>query len=442
MRFAIVVASAVTSAVTSAVVVFAAMGLAQVPDKTKEASEKATDTTLVNDVSEVAQDNLLVALRTTIEADLQSASMADVLSLLEEIVVEKNPSLKGHLEIRVIGKDLASEGITRNQRIPKLPAEGKSLAEILTLVMYHGDPTPADPLAPGLRHELVWTVASDSINDKKALVLVTTRGGVAARKQRLPRVFLTPNNRHNALDIDVFPPFDDLNPKWSDIVSATMLENEIKSRLADLNPLLVNQEKFVVEGYREARHHFNELAVLFAVISNYEKDVRWKEEAGAMARQLGRTAQNCKVGTPPVFFQSKASRDTLLLLVRGKDVQFPKAHIGPIENWGAIYDRAPMMGRMNAAFEQAKKKVADKKQFADHHDEIVRKGEVVGLVAMLIRQQGSEDSGDQEYRDYATRLSMSAKKFVAAANAKDRPAAVRAVGLIGTSCARCHDEYK
>ena len=91
--------------------------------------------------------------------------------------------------IRLIGGDLESEGITKNQRPGELVMNQKSLGEILTAIMVGANPDkdisgPKDPNC-----KLIWVVADDPENPGQKAILITTRKAAAQKSYPLPQAF-------------------------------------------------------------------------------------------------------------------------------------------------------------------------------------------------------------------------------------------------------------
>lgn len=137
------------------------------------------------------------------------ASLAELLSKPRDLSVTTNPDLglllagiKSSIEdefgqlpfkfdIKLVGNDLLKDGITQNQRPGDFEISQKSLAEILTEIMFRANPDkdatgPDDPAC-----KLVWVVAEETSGDGEPIVLITTRDAVAENGYTLPEAFQT-----------------------------------------------------------------------------------------------------------------------------------------------------------------------------------------------------------------------------------------------------------
>jgi hypothetical protein len=126
------------------------------------------------DISIVGQPDLIHAI-----ADLQREVSGEF------------PRLPFVFEVRLLGADLAEQGITQNQRLAPLELRDATLAEILTAMVVSANPDknatgPSDP-----RCRLVWIVGEDPNQPGRPIVMVTTRQAAANRGLTLPPPFQT-----------------------------------------------------------------------------------------------------------------------------------------------------------------------------------------------------------------------------------------------------------
>ena len=124
--------------------------------------------------------------------DLNVTTNPDLNILLADLQAEVTDDL-GELpfpfEIRLLGNDLLTEGITKNQRPGEFNMQQKTLAEILTEIMIRANPNkditgPEDPNC-----KLVWVVGPDPENAEREIILITTRGAAAQKSYELPDAF-------------------------------------------------------------------------------------------------------------------------------------------------------------------------------------------------------------------------------------------------------------
>jgi hypothetical protein len=91
--------------------------------------------------------------------------------------------------IKLLGKDMEKEGLTRNQAIRNYEATDKPAAEVLTDLVMRGYPSsdvtgPSDP-----RLKLIWIVGAHPDDAEKLAILITTRESAKTRGDKIPKVF-------------------------------------------------------------------------------------------------------------------------------------------------------------------------------------------------------------------------------------------------------------
>ena len=92
-------------------------------------------------------------------------------------------------DIKLMGKDMEKDGITRNQTITDFKQEDKTVAEVLTaMVMKANSPAVPDPAMPG--QKLIWVVAPDPDQPDRQVILITTRTAAEREKYKLPPPFV------------------------------------------------------------------------------------------------------------------------------------------------------------------------------------------------------------------------------------------------------------
>jgi serine/threonine protein kinase len=124
--------------------------------------------------------------------DLSVTTNPDLGLLLAGIktsILDDYGELPFEFDIKLIGNDLLKDGITQNQRPGDFELKQKTLAEILTEIMFRANPEkvagPSDPEC-----KLIWVVAEEPAGNGKPIVLITTRDAAAAKKYVLPKAFL------------------------------------------------------------------------------------------------------------------------------------------------------------------------------------------------------------------------------------------------------------
>ena len=229
---------------------------------------------------------------------------------------------------------------------------------------------------------------------------------------------------------------------WSSIISATAIEDEVKSIKIKLEEPLKSQTKFNGGGFKQSRLNYSMLAMLFAIISEYDGDVRFKKFAHGARDAFARCAANSSTSTPQSFKQAKERKLDLQEILSGGKVDFGnKAE--PKTDWSNVCDRTPLMQRLEtSAFERLKPFTSSATEFSSNIDEIEQEANIVAAIAEVLSREGMEDSIEEDYTVHAVKMKEGALAILKAIENDDHEAASKAVGVITLSCDSCHEDWQ
>ncbi len=209
------------------------------------------------------------------------------------------------------------------------------------------------------------------------------------------------------------------------------MESEVKSTVRELTETVKSPSVFRGGKYQDARREFSVLAVMFAIISGYDNDVRWKRncdvdawpavEAGPVS--IARSAPICLSKKPrPVTKTWKNS-------CRGENPS------GSSEDekytWDKVSGRPPLMQRLDRAQQQGLVVwTSDNAQFQKNRDQFTHEAELIAALAEVIGREGFEYADDSTYQEYIEGMRSAAKEAAAAAREKNYDAARKAVSTI------------
>ena len=198
---------------------------------------------------------------------------------------------------------------------------------------------------------------------------------------------------------------------WSGAISAATLEDEVKAQGAAAGHGRADAHRVQRGAYKGAREELTMLAVLFAVIGQYDGDVRWQKEAATMRDLFGRAGMNCKVGTDNSFNEAKLRSQDLAELIRGGAVETRTAD--EEFQWPAVANRPPLMKRMEKSLrERLGPWTAGAGEFRKNRDAIVREAEILAILARVIRAEGYEYADDAAYRQYVDELERECRDII------------------------------
>lgn len=232
------------------------------------------------------------------------------------------------------------------------------------------------------------------------------------------------------------------NLPWSQIITAETLEAEIKRLSLSLNKSVATPSQFKGGGYKDARRDFSELAILFAVVAQYDGSVRWKDTAPGLRELYARVAANAKVGTDETYREATARRDDLAELVRGSRPKVPNA-AAEVADWTKVSAREPLMQRLNIAQqERLNPWLADAATFRRNQGDVSHEAQVTALLANVIHLGEYEYWDDETFAGLAQELQQAAIDATAAAASDNFDQARRAITRAATACVNCHDAYR
>lgn len=228
---------------------------------------------------------------------------------------------------------------------------------------------------------------------------------------------------------------------WSKIISATTIEDAIKSIKLSVDRDVTTPGDFAGKGYKLARRHFTMLAMLFAIAGEYDGPVRWHDDAPAARDAFARTAANCKVGTPQVYNEATQRKAQLQDMVGG--ARLPAGPASPQADWGQVCDRSPLMQRLEIAQQSnLQPATASKAEFAANSEEILHEAEIVAAIGEVLQKEGMVDADDSDYTGYAEAMKKAALEIVEAVKSNSDEQARKAVGEISKACSQCHENYR
>jgi hypothetical protein len=182
--------------------------------------------------------------------------------------------------------------------------------------------------------------------------------------------------------------------------------------------------------------------MLFAIIGEYDGDVRWQDVAPGARDTFARSAANAKVGTIQAYNEAKLRRDDVQALVRGGSVTFT-GESERLADWSKVCDRSPLMQRLESA-QQGKLQpmTASANEFMANKDDILHEANIVAAIATALQKEGMEDAGDSDYDGFAREMIDSARQIIDAVQSGNQEQASKAVGNIGKACSSCHEFYR
>jgi Cytochrome C' len=230
---------------------------------------------------------------------------------------------------------------------------------------------------------------------------------------------------------------------WSKLISPETLADEVKSYSSLLSQVVKTPGQFKGNGARSARRYFSTLAAVFAMIADFDGDVRWKNQAAAARQLFARAGFNSKSDNDNVYNEAKLRVDDLTSLIRGETIAAPP-NIEPSPSFNEqVANRPPLMWRLERA-QQDRLAVwtSNAGEFNKNLDGIRHEAEMVAALAEVIQHKSYTDADSETYIEYAKALQQSAVSIREAAKQKNADAARTAAGNLKKACDNCHGDFR
>lgn len=229
--------------------------------------------------------------------------------------------------------------------------------------------------------------------------------------------------------------------KWSNLISEGTLTDEVKDMKGVVAGTSGRPADFKGGGYDKAREAFSSVALAFAVIADYDQDVRWKKDAATARDLFARVGFNCKVGTDQSLAETKLRLADLEAMLDGNPPQ-GKSDREDDFVWSQVAGRPPLMKRLEEAEAGISAAIASKGDFDKQLDRLVHDAEIVAAIGEAVQRPDYEYHDDDTYRGYAAAMRAAALEARSAAAKEDYDAVRAAVGTLKKSCDTCHGDYR
>lgn len=228
---------------------------------------------------------------------------------------------------------------------------------------------------------------------------------------------------------------------WAALISATTLEDEIKRLKLEFDGIVTTPGPFAGGGYRQARVTLSIMAMLFAVIDQYDGDVRWKDQAPAARDLLARSAANSKAGSVQVYNEAKLRKADLQDLVSGTGLTVRE--VNEDMDWTRITDRGPLMEYLEWAFqEELQANSNNQATVTANADTLKQFAEMVAVIGMVLIQEEMEEADDEDYVRMSKEMISAAQQVRDGLAANDADRVRLGVGAIGQACTACHEQFR
>ena len=227
---------------------------------------------------------------------------------------------------------------------------------------------------------------------------------------------------------------------WSVLIDATTIEDEVKSLNQQLARSVTTPVKFKT-AYNDVRQTMSLLSMSFAIIREYDAEIRWKDHSAVAQAALQKAATNARTNTDQAFNYCNARKFDLEYLVRGgsfAEIEKPSDEL----SWSDVIGRTETMKRLETSDELLKQWTADENTFAKQKSKIISEAQWVAAIADVIGKEGMDDADVEDYLVFCEAMKKAAMDTVTATKSDDFEAASKFANLLSQSCNNCHEEWR
>ncbi len=228
---------------------------------------------------------------------------------------------------------------------------------------------------------------------------------------------------------------------WSAVIPASALEDEIKRQQIRLSGLVTNPGQFQTRN-TEIRESLQILAMTFAIISQFDQPVRWKDQADSAIAALGSAAAMARKTDLPAFESARDTTQRLTDLVRGGNFgKEPDAK--PVSDWSTVIDRSAIMERLDYHVSRPlKTATASNDSFADDAESILHDAALIAAMGRVLKMPDLLDYDDEDYQAQVDQMILAAQALSEATRQNDYEAALSSLNQLNQSCVDCHADWR
>ena len=227
---------------------------------------------------------------------------------------------------------------------------------------------------------------------------------------------------------------------WAALIDGATIEDEIKSLNQALAKTVTTPVKFKT-SYNDVRQTMALLSMSFAIIREFDGEVRWQDHAPAAQAALQKAATNARTNADQSFNYCNARKFDLEDLVRGGSFAEVEKPADQLE-WDDVIGRTETMKRLKTSDELLKEWTADEGTFAKQKNKIISEAQWVAAIAKVIAKEGMDDADAEDYIVFCQAMEKAAVDTVSAAKNDDFEAASKSANLVSQSCNNCHEEWR
>jgi hypothetical protein len=233
---------------------------------------------------------------------------------------------------------------------------------------------------------------------------------------------------------------------WSTVIAPSTVADEVKSIKIRMDQEVRSPSSLAGERAQVVRRDFTTLAMLFAIVSEYDGEIRFRGSAKVARDRFAAAAAAMsnidRIGIAAAFREVEARRQDLQDLLSGSDLAADSS-VDAATDWAQLAERPSLMQRLETGVqERLTAWTRDADACRGNAEGIVHEGELAAAIAVAVTQPGVADSDDREYAALAAEMGAAARDVAAAVRAGEPENAQPPVARLRDSCTRCHELYR
>ena len=249
-----------------------------------------------------------------------------------------------------------------------------------------------------------------------------------------------PSTTTNATPQTATPSNSASGSQWSKVISGDAIEDEIKKLNLQLQRSVTSPSGFNSQS-QTVRQQFSVLSMLFAIIHEYDTDVRWKKFSRTAQIGFAEAAKQARNPNRQSFEVARSRKDDLASMVRGGGIDVKDNN--PELYWPDVVGRRPMMVRLETGLRDNLKTLASNaNDFNDNKEKILQEANMIAAISKVLIAEEMDAADDDGYVDFSNAMGNAAGKLKLAVETGDFDAASKAINMLEQSCNDCHGEWR
>ena len=231
---------------------------------------------------------------------------------------------------------------------------------------------------------------------------------------------------------------------WAKFISPGTLEKEISLLTTQNQEHLANSGVFVGKGFKKIRDNYAVAASLFQVASQYDGNLKYKEEGAGLRDLLASIPMKIENDDAKpddaMYAEAQLGQQALEKLAAGSKAGVAN---GPPRKGVEVTPDKAIMRRMELAQDRRIRGwTASADDFSKNAENIQHEAELLAVMCQIIMDKSYPTAEGEDYQGWAKQLQQDCIDIVAAVKSKNHDAASKASSDMLKQCSACHEGYR